>query len=115
MRGWAKLGFLSADCVDDSADEERFVLLRKLVLPDANHQPAIAFQSASYTSVAFLISGEFSFPESAVAYWEFAMPWTTVPPTSINEDRDPMLAKHEIGIAKYDGVATPALDSEAPE
>jgi hypothetical protein len=40
------------------------------------------------------------------------MLWAGVPQASVDEDCDATLAKHEIGIAKYHGMAMPAGDSE---
>lgn len=66
------------------------------MFPDAQHAPIGPPQGAVHPPVAGDVPGEFLFPESAVALRLRAVFWTTMPETTVHEEREPRLLKNEI-------------------
>ena len=82
--------------------------LSELMLPNTKNSPALCPQRAVHQMVAHFVLFKFSVPEEAIATRIATMHRTTVPETTIYEDRNTMFGKYEIWIAEKMDVATPS-------
>jgi hypothetical protein len=99
----------------DPANQTRFVLARKLVLPNPQHAPPCPAQHSRYENVARPVAGEFLFPERAIAFWLCSVFGTAMPETAVNEHRELEFWKNEIRFAEDLLIPPPTGDFVSPE
>ncbi len=85
------------------------------MLPNANDNPSLLFQSFCDELIPPFISAEFLPPKIAVIYGHVGMFWTIVPKTSINKNHQTFLSKNKIRFSKYWGMTPPACNAVQAE
>src|SRR5438445_7182138 len=87
----------------------------QFVLPDANYVPAGLPQSLVDHSVTRPIRRQLPFPECSVVRRHVCMFRAAVPETAIDKDGDAVHRKHEVRLAEYRLIPTPAGDAVLAE
>lgn len=85
------------------------------MFPYSVHPPPFSAEKFFYFIAAAFIAGDFGLPVSEAGFWHTAVLWTAVPETAVNEDREVLAKKHEIGMSWHRVVTTPSGDTVGAE
>lgn len=86
-----------------------------MVLPHANHLPALQAQVPSDSTITPPVFGDLFPPKFGVLLGPRGVPRASMPKAAIDKNAKPILAKHEVGFARQVLPAPPSRDLVVPE
>lgn len=91
------------------------LLPAEVALPNPQHSPAPLLECLGDVLVAGSVASDLLRPESAPSARNSAPRRVAVPEVAIDEERQPLPRKHEIGPPEYPRIPSPANDAMCPE
>jgi len=101
---------LCPEVAKQSPNEPGPILPFQLMLPDAEHRPALGSEAAAYQPVPGPVSLDLASPKCSPSSRPGCVPGTAVPETAVHEHGEPLPRKNKVRFTRQLGAPSPAGD-----